>query len=92
MKAYLEPEAVELLEKAATNTRDRLLIRILFRLGCRVSEALALTVDDIDLSAGTVTIQHLKRRIRLTCSYCAARLSRNQKYCPECGVSIDENS
>jgi len=41
-KAYLEPEEVALLEQSATNLRDRLLVRLLFRLGCRVSEALGL--------------------------------------------------
>ena len=33
MKTYLETEEVELLEKAATNLRDRLLVKLLFRLG-----------------------------------------------------------
>ena len=39
--------------------RDRLLIRLLFHLGCRISEALMLEVKDIDFNTGTVTIQHL---------------------------------
>jgi integrase/recombinase XerD len=43
MKSYLEPEEIVLMEQAATNLRDRLLIHLLFHLGCRVSEALALT-------------------------------------------------
>ena len=50
MKTYLEPEDIELIEGAATCLRDRLLIRILFRLGCRVSEALAFKVSDILLA------------------------------------------
>ncbi|MBA7664832.1 hypothetical protein ES703_72896 [subsurface metagenome] len=36
-KVYLEADEVEGLEKAATNLRDRLLIRLLFHLGCRIS-------------------------------------------------------
>lgn len=36
-KAYSEVDELQRLEKVATNLRDRLLIRILFRLGCRVS-------------------------------------------------------
>jgi len=47
MKAYLEPDEVRLMEDKTTNLRDRLLIRLLFRLGCRVSEALALKVSAI---------------------------------------------
>jgi integrase/recombinase XerD len=38
-KAYLEPAEIEKLEEAAQFLRDRLLIRLLFHLGCRVSEA-----------------------------------------------------
>ena len=49
MKTYLETEEVSMQEEATNNLRDRLLVRVLFRLGCRVSEAVALTVGDIDL-------------------------------------------
>ena len=67
MKAYLEPEEIALMEKAAMCFRDRLLIRLLFRLGCRISEALALKVEDIDVDQSTITIQHLKSRLKLSC-------------------------
>ena len=87
-KAYLERDEVVRLEKAATNLRDRLLIRLLSRLGCRISEALALTVPDIDLEQGTVTIQHLKIRLKLTCPRCNARLARIHVFCPECGEKV----
>ena len=60
MKAYLEVEETERLENAAQYLRDKLLIRLLTRLGCRISEALALGVKDIDFNMDTVTIQHLK--------------------------------
>lgn len=90
MKTYLQREEVELLEKAATNLRDRLLIRILFHLGCRVSEALALTVEDIDFQQGMVTIQHLKVRLRLSCSQCGARLGKAHTFCPGCGVEVEK--
>lgn len=90
MKTYLEREEVELLEKVATNVRDRLLIRLLSRLGCRVSEALALRVEDIDLQRGTVTIQHLKTRLKLACPHCNARLGRSHTFCPKCGMRIEK--
>jgi integrase/recombinase XerD len=61
MKAYLEPHEVKQLEGQATCLRDKLLIRLLFRLGCRISEALVLRVEDIDFERGTVTIEHLLR-------------------------------
>jgi integrase/recombinase XerD len=88
-KAYLEPAEIEKLEEAAQYLRDRLLIRLLFHLGCRVSEALGITVGDIDFNRGTVTIQHLKARIKLTCPDCGARLSKTAKFCPSCGEKVD---
>ena len=59
-KAYLEPAEIEKLEEAAEYLRDRLLIRMLFHLGCRVSEALGIKASDIDFNQGLITIQHLK--------------------------------
>jgi len=88
MKSYLEIDDIQRLESAATNLRDRLLIRILFHLGCRVSEAIAISVDDIDLKEGTVTIQHLKTRIRTLCPHCSASLGRSHSFCPGCGHKI----
>ena len=87
-KAYLEPDEVKRLEEAAEYLRDRLLIRLLFHLGCRISEALGIKVSDIDFHQGTVTIEHLKARIKLSCPYCGARLSRSHRYCPGCGRGI----
>jgi len=90
MKAYLEPDEIAQMEKAASNLRDKLLIRTLFHLGCRISEALAIKVEDIDFTQGTVTIVHLKRRVKLSCSHCGARLSVSHSFCPKCGVRINE--
>lgn len=90
MKAYLEFADIVLMEEATTNLRDRLLVRILFRLGCRISEALALKVEDIDFDQGMVTIEHLKARIKLCCRKCGARLGRSHKFCPICGDSVEK--
>ena len=89
-KAYLERKEVESLERAATNSRDRLLIRLLSHLGCRISEAVALTVQDIDLQQSTVTIQHLKARLKLACPRCNARLGRTNSFCPKCGSRVEQ--
>jgi integrase/recombinase XerD len=89
-RTYLEAEEVESLERAATNLRDRLLIRLLFHLGCRVSEALGITREDIDLSKGAVTIQHLKAHMKLSCPNCGARLGRTHSYCPGCGAKVEK--
>jgi len=92
MKTYLEPDEVAMMEKAASNLRDKILIRLLFRLGCRISEALALKVEDVDFARGTVSIVHLKRRVKLSCTNCGATLGLSHSYCPKCGVKIDEAS
>lgn len=88
-RAYLESDEVARLQKSATNLRDRLLIRLLFHLGCRVSEALGLDVKDIDFTRGMVTIQHLKSRIKLECHQCGARLGKSHSFCPKCGVRVN---
>ena len=43
-RAYLELDEIARLEESTDNLRDRLLIRLLFHLGCRISEALGLEV------------------------------------------------
>ena len=89
-KAYLEPEEIERLEEAAGYLRDKLLIRVLFHLGCRISEALGIAVDDIDFNQGTVTIQHLKARTKLSCPHCSAHLGHSHRFCPKCGLEVKE--
>jgi len=88
MKAYLTPEEVERMAQAATCVRDELLVRMLFWGSCRVSEALGVRVEDVNHAQGTLTIQHLKTRIVLSCPYCGTRLSRAAKFCPGCGKDI----
>ncbi|MBI2852755.1 MAG: tyrosine-type recombinase/integrase [Chloroflexi bacterium] len=90
MKAYLEPDEIGRLEQAAEYLRDRLLIRLLFHLGCRVSEALGIKTGDIDFKQGLVTIQHLKQRIKLSCPECSARLGKGHKFCPVCGRKVEK--
>ena len=58
MKSYIEPEEVKLLEEAATCVRDKLLIRVLWRLGCRISGTLPL--EDITFEQVALTILHLR--------------------------------
>jgi integrase/recombinase XerD len=89
-KAHLEAYEIQNMEKAATNMRDKLLIRLLFHLGCRITEALALKVEDTDFGKGMVTIEHLKSRIKLVCPQCGTRLGRSHTYCPNCGVKVKE--
>lgn len=90
MKAYIELTEIELMEQGAVCQRDRLLIRLLSRLGCRISEVLALKVEDVDFEQGTVTILHLKRSLKLTCLGCKTRLGNHHQFCPGCGSKVSE--
>ncbi len=90
MNTYLEPEQVERLAAAAPNLRDRLLIVLLFHLGCRVSEALGLEAKDVDINKGTVIIQHLKSCLNLACPKCGARLGKGHTFCPKCGDRVEQ--
>jgi integrase/recombinase XerD len=90
MKAYLDPSEIVLLENVAGNLRDWLLIRLLFHLGCRVSEALCLTIADIDFERSLITIRHLKTRLKLFCPGCGTRLSKNHVFCPKCGIKVND--
>jgi integrase/recombinase XerD len=90
MQAYLNPEQNEQLEMAATNLRDRLLIRLLRQSGCRISEALGLSTEDIDLVKGEMIILHLKTRVKMLCPDCQARLGRSHSFCPGCGRKVED--
>ncbi len=89
-KTYIDLEEVIRMEAAAEYLRDRLLVRLLFRLGCRISEALGLGAGDINFAMGTVTIKHLKARLKLTCPECQARLSKTSRFCPCCGSQVEK--
>ena len=89
-KVYLDIDDIKELEQATTNLRDRLLVRLLFHSGCRISEALALEVSDVDINAGTIRIQHLKSRLRLSCNVCGTRLGKSHTFCPKCGTAVKD--
>ncbi|MFC1940763.1 tyrosine-type recombinase/integrase [Chloroflexota bacterium] len=89
-KEYLGSDEVQRLERATNNFRDRLLVRLLSRLGCRISEALAISVDDIDFQERMVTIRHLKTRLKLACPHCNANLAASHVYCPGCGLEVEK--
>ncbi len=91
MKTYLEINEIEQLEKAASNLRYKLLIMLLFHLGCRITEALSLKVDDIDFSRALLAIKHLKVRVKLSCSNCGTRLGAAHLFCPKCGARIEKS-
>ena len=88
-KVYLELDDIVRLEQAAENLRDKLLVRTLFHLGCRISEALGITPNDVNLHTGTITILHLKMRMTLLCPECNTRLGKTYTFCPKCGAIVE---
>jgi len=89
-RTYLEADEVAKLEAAATNLRDRLLIRLLYHLGCRITEALTIGVQEIDFGNSAISILHLKTRLKLSCPHCGAGISRGHPFCPKCGERVVE--
>ena len=62
MRGYLEPAEVERVIEVATNPRDRLLVRIPWRTGVRVSELIAIRIQDIDFQSRAIVIKVQKQR------------------------------
>jgi len=90
VKEYLEPGETSLIEDAALCLRDKLLIRLLRRLGCRVGEVLGLEVRHIDFPRRQVKIEHEKVRIKLNCPDCGAGLAKSSVFCPKCGIRVEK--
>ena len=72
LRGFFTPEQVEAMIESCDNLRDRVLIRLLWRTGCRISEIvrpgkdrapiLGLRVDDILWDRNTIIIRHAKRK------------------------------
>ncbi len=75
---------------AATNPRDKAFISTLGKTGMRISQAIQLNESDIDFERGTLTIVHLKERMKLKCPDCGETLGRRHLFCPACGNKVDQ--
>jgi len=61
MRKYLKENELNALLETPRRMRDRLIIKLLYATGIRVGELSAVTIGDVDLDAGEITIQHAKR-------------------------------
>jgi integrase/recombinase XerD len=87
------PEFAEVYKKligAAMNPRDKAFVAVLARSGVRISEAIQLKESDIDFRMGTLTIVHLKERLKLKCPNCGEILGKRHVFCPGCGNKVDQ--
>lgn len=83
-------EQVGRLIAAASNPRDKAFIALLARTGTRISEAIQLKEGNIDFKSGTLTIVHLKSRLKFFCPHCQARLGKSHRFCSWCGREVAE--
>ena len=96
VKEYLMPEDTSKIEAAALWDRDKLLIRLLRRLGCRVGEVLGIEVRHIDFEQRQVRIEHEKHFKTLFCPHCRkagkkhdTRLAKTHLFCPICRNPVE---
>jgi len=61
MRKYLKQDELKGLLEAPRRMRDRLIIKLLYETGMRVGELCSLTIGDVDLESGEITIQEAKR-------------------------------
>jgi len=61
MRKYLKQDELKALLEAPKRMRDRLIIKLLYETGMRVGELTALTIGDVELESGEITIQKAKR-------------------------------
>jgi len=75
---------------AAPNPREKAFVSLLAKDGIRISEAIQLEENDIDSKRGTLTIVHLKERLKLKCPNCGQILGKRHLFCPGCGNKVDQ--
>jgi len=90
LKAPSETSDLERLIEATHNPRDKAFICTLGKTGIRISEAVQLKVTDIDFKRGTLTIVHLKERLKLKCPNCGEVLGKRHLFCPGCGNKVSQ--
>lgn len=88
-KFYLTTKDTTRIEAQAQCLRDKLLIRLLRRLGCRITEAIEIGERDIDFEKKFIRIIHQKMiTAKVTCQKCGKKVAKKHKFCPNCGAIL----
>jgi integrase len=87
-KTVLSVQDIKAMFDAAESLRDQAMIAFLADTGCRVSEMLAVSPEDLDFDAGTARIPHLKLGIKKLCPGCGRMAGAKQKFCVKCGADM----
>jgi len=91
LKGYSELEQMQKrLIDASSNPREKAFISTLGKTGIRISEATLLKETEIDFKRGTLTIVHLKERMKLKCPDCGEILGKRHLFCPGCGNKVGQ--
>lgn len=83
LTAYLRPEQVEKLMAVARNIRDRLLVRIPWTTGIRVTELINLRIPHINFEERTIRIRKQKERKQ------DGKITKRQRIVPIDGATLD---
>jgi len=86
----MEPKHIDKLIAAANNPRDKAFITVLGRSAIQISEAIQLEESNINFERGTLTIVHLKERLKLKCQTCGEILGKRHIFCPACGNKVGQ--
>jgi integrase len=90
-KGYFElKQAQKRLIDASKGPREKAFIAVLGRSAIQISEAIQLEESNIDFERGTLTIVHLKERLKLKCPNCGEILGKRHIFCPSCGNKVDQ--
>lgn len=90
-KEYLTQEDTANIEKQAECLRDKLLIRLLRRSGCRVTEILRLEEHHVDFQRELIRIEHQKQVFKISCPHCGKRLAKKDRFCPNCSHPVSRS-
>lgn len=90
IKTFLTNIEIQEMIAKAEFPRDRVILTFLADVGCRVSELLDITVENIDLDRREVLIPHLKRGIKKKCPGCGGTAGRSQQFCSHCGGNLSK--
>ncbi len=88
IKTCLTGSEIQKMIEVMDSPRDKLIISFYADSGCRVSELLTLTVDQIDLDTREALIRHLKRGIKKKCPNCGRAAGRRTNFCSRCGEDL----
>ena len=88
MKTFLTEKEVTDICEAGANVRDCTLLWLMWESGIRVSEAVSMRRDGLDLERGSAFIRRSKVKYLRLCPGCGKKSGHKNYFCHECGLSL----